>query len=83
MNLLKLSLASLSLLTLFSCSKNETTPQTKPNKIELGPTKGITLIPLLWASNTTSAPGSATPGQPASDIRPMSAPCNTALKTRL
>lgn len=34
MNLLKLSLASLSLLTLFSCSKNETTPQTKPNPIK-------------------------------------------------
>ncbi len=34
MNLLKLSLASLSLLTLFSCSKYETTPQTKPNPIK-------------------------------------------------
>ncbi len=34
MNLLKLSLASISLLTLFSCSKNETTPQTKPNPIK-------------------------------------------------
>ena len=37
-----------------------------------GPTSGITRMSFSWACQTYSLPGSATPGQPASDIKPTS-----------
>ena len=40
--------------------------------IDEGPIKGTTLIPFLCASLTTSAPGSAIPGHPASEIKAIS-----------
>jgi hypothetical protein len=39
--------------------------------MEEGPTSGTTFRFLRWAIATTSAPGSATAGQPASEITPM------------
>ena len=39
-----------------------------------GPTSGTTRTPAACAAATSAAPGSATPGQPASDSRPMSVP---------
>ena len=42
--------------------------------IEEGPTNGTTFRFLRWAMATTSAPGSATAGQPASEITPIEAP---------
>lgn len=44
--------------------------------MEDGPTKGMTRSPLRWAMATTSAPGSATAGQPASEITPTDIPCS-------
>ena len=44
--------------------------------MEDGPTKGMTRSPLRWAMATTSAPGSATAGQPASEITPTGIPCS-------
>lgn len=42
-------------------------------RIELGPTCGITRQPALCAIRTAAAPGSATPGAPASESNAMSA----------
>ena len=39
-----------------------------------GPTKGTTFSPRRWAIATTSAPGSAIAGHPASEITPMELP---------
>ncbi len=46
----------------------------KESKIDDGPTSGITVKPALCALRATLAPGSATPGQPASEITPKSVP---------
>ena len=43
-------------------------------RIEEGPTRGTTCIPFSCASFTITAPGSATPGQPASLMTPTSSP---------
>ena len=45
------------------------------SKIEDGPTNGTTVIPFWCAKRTTSAPGSATPGHPASETSPTETPC--------
>jgi hypothetical protein len=42
--------------------------------MEEGPTNGTTFRFLRWAMATTSAPGSATAGQPASEITPIDSP---------
>ena len=42
--------------------------------IDEGPTKGTTFKSLRWAIATTSAPGSATAGHPASEITPIDSP---------
>ena len=44
------------------------------SRIELGPTSGTTLTPRSCARRTSSAPGSATAGQPASETSPASVP---------
>jgi hypothetical protein len=49
-------------------------------KYREGPTKGTTCIPFSCASLTITAPGSATPGHPASLIRPIFLPSNKGFK---
>ena len=49
------------------------------SRIEDGPTNGITLMFFWCASFTISAPGSATPGQPASDNKPIVLPSKQGL----
>ncbi len=44
--------------------------------MELGPLRAITGMPRSWAAATSRAPGSATPGRPASLSRPMSWPAS-------
>ena len=48
--------------------------------IEEGPTKGTTLKFLRCAIATTSAPGSATAGHPASEITPIGFPASSGFK---
>jgi hypothetical protein len=48
--------------------------------MEEGPTSGVTVIPFLCAIDTISAPGSAIPGQPASDITPTFSPSRHGFK---
>src|SRR5690606_30615736 len=48
--------------------------------IDEGPTIGTTCISFSCAILTTSAPGSATPGHPASDNTPTSCPCIHGLR---
>jgi len=48
--------------------------------MEEGPTKGITLRFLRWAIATTSAPGSAIAGHPASEITPIEFPASSGFK---
>src|SRR5882672_7446291 len=47
------------------------------SSMEEGPTSGTTRMPAAWARRTSAAPGSATPGQPASDMSPQSFPANS------
>src|SRR5689334_722543 len=47
------------------------------SSMEQGPTSGTTRAPAAWARRTSTAPGSATPGQPASDMSPQSFPTNS------
>ena len=44
--------------------------------IDDGPTRGTTAKPRSWASADKAAPGSATQGMPASEMRPMSSPAS-------
>jgi len=48
--------------------------------MEDGPTNGVTVIPFLCAIETISAPGSAMPGQPASEITPTFSPSRHGFK---
>ena len=63
-------------------SENQTqlfieTPYRNLKMMEDGPTRGTTFRFFRWAMATTSAPGSATAGHPASEMTPMDAPvCN-------
>ena len=50
------------------------------SSIDDGPTSGTTCIPFSCASLTTAAPGSATPGHPASLISPTLKPSKQGFK---
>ena len=49
--------------------------QRAPAAASWGQTAATTSMPASWASATSRAPGSATAGRPASEIRPRSCPC--------